>query len=55
MINRRSFLKTSLAGGAVMAFPQSATSLFSFPEWSALTSPLLEVAAERNVDNDPSY
>lgn len=49
MINRRSFLKTSLVGGAVMAFPHSATSLLSFPEWSALTSPLLEVAAAETL------
>ena len=44
MINRRSFLKASLAGGAVAMSPQSTLSLFSMPAWSAISAPLLEVA-----------
>ena len=44
MINRRSFLKASLAGGAVAMSPQSALSLISTPMWSAISAPLLDVA-----------
>lgn len=45
MITRRAFLKASLAGGAAVAFPQTALQLFSTPIWSAISAPLLEVAA----------
>src|SRR2546426_1792514 len=45
MITRRKFLKTSLAGGAAIAFPQSAVQFFSTPIWSALSAPLLEPEA----------
>lgn len=47
-INRRRFLKASIAGGAAVAFPQSALQLFSTPALSAMAAisePLLEVAA----------
>ena len=40
MINRRGFLKASLAGGAVA---RSALSLLSTPMWSAISAPLLDV------------
>lgn len=45
MINRRGFLKTSLAGGAVLAVPNSVLDLLSAPAWSAISAPLLEVAS----------
>jgi 5'-nucleotidase len=45
MINRRGFLKTSLAGGAVLAIPHSALDLLSPRAWSAISTPLLEVRA----------
>ena len=45
MINRRKFLQTSLVGGAALAIPGNLSSLVSPQAWSALTDPLLEVAA----------
>lgn len=45
MINRRKFLQASIAGGAALALPQSRAQLFSTSAWSAISSPLLEVAA----------
>src|SRR4051812_6101496 len=45
MINRRKFLQTSLVGGAALAIPGNLASLISPKAWSALTEPLLEVAA----------
>lgn len=45
MIDRRRFLKTSLVGGAALAIPGKLSSLISPKTWSALTEPLLEVAA----------
>src|SRR5216110_3500955 len=45
MINRRKFLQTSLVGGAALAIPGHLSSLISPQAWSALTEPLLEVAA----------
>ena len=45
MIDRRGFLKTSLAGGAIALSPRSALQLLSTPAWSAISAPLLEVAA----------
>jgi 5'-nucleotidase len=44
MIDRRGFLKTSLAGGAIALSPRSALHLLSTPAWSAISAPLLEVA-----------
>ena len=44
MITRRGFLKTSLAGGAVVMSPRSALQLVSRPMWSAISAPLLDVA-----------
>ena len=45
MITRRSFLKSSLVGGAALALPAAASSLIQNGAWSALAEPLLEVAA----------
>jgi len=45
MITRRGFLKASMVGGAVVMSPRSALSLLSTPAWSAISAPLLEVAA----------
>ena len=45
MITRRSFLKASLAGGAVATFPSSLLRSLSLPLWSSISAPLLEVAA----------
>ena len=45
MITRRKFLQASVAGGAAFALPQSRAELFSTSAWSAISSPLLEVAA----------
>lgn len=45
MITRRGFLKASLAAGAIATTPRSAMELLATPAWSALSSPLLEVAA----------
>jgi 5'-nucleotidase len=44
MITRRSFLRASLAGGAVVTFPSSLRSL-PLPLWSSISAPLLDVAA----------
>ena len=43
MIDRRSFLNASLAGGAVAVSPRSALQLLSRPVWSAISAPLLDV------------
>jgi 5'-nucleotidase len=45
MITRRSFLKASLAGGAVATFPSPLTRSLSLPPWSSISAPLLDVAA----------
>ena len=45
MITRRSFLRASFAGGVVATFPRSASHLLSTPELSAISAPLLNVAA----------
>ncbi len=45
MINRRKFLKASIAGGAALAFPQSRAEMLSTPGWRALSAPLLAVEA----------
>ncbi len=45
MITRRKFLRASVAGGAALALPQSRAQLFSTSAWSAISSPLLDVAA----------
>jgi 5'-nucleotidase len=45
MINRRAFLKGSIAGGAALAFPASVIELLSAPAWSVISAPLLKVAA----------
>ncbi|MEP6569980.1 MAG: metallophosphoesterase [Acidobacteriota bacterium] len=45
MITRRRFLKASLAGGAVALSPRSTLNLLSTPAWSAISAPLLAVAA----------
>jgi 5'-nucleotidase len=45
MITRRGFLKASMAGGAVVMWPRSALNLLSTPVRSAISAPLLEVAA----------
>ena len=45
MITRRGFLKASMAGGAVVMSPRSALNLLSTPVRSAISAPLLEVAA----------
>jgi 5'-nucleotidase len=44
MITRRGFLKASLAGGMVVTFPRSASQLLASPTWSAISTPLLEIA-----------
>ncbi|HKO60804.1 MAG TPA: metallophosphoesterase [Pyrinomonadaceae bacterium] len=43
MINRRNFLKGSIAGGAALTLPASVLELLSAPAWSAFSQPLLEV------------
>ncbi len=43
MTTRRSFLKSAMAGGAVMAVPEPALRFLSMPAWSAISAPLLEV------------
>jgi 5'-nucleotidase len=45
MITRRKFLRASLAGGAIAISPRSAWELLANPAWSAISAPLLEVAA----------
>ena len=45
MINRRGFLKASLAGGVVAASPRSTLQWLSNPVWPAISAPLLEVQA----------
>ena len=45
MINRRTFLKGSIAGGASLALPANALHLLSAPAWAAISQPLLEVSA----------
>jgi 5'-nucleotidase len=45
MITRRGFLKASMAGGAVVMSPRSALNLLATPVSSAISAPLLEVAA----------
>ncbi|HYW71496.1 MAG TPA: metallophosphoesterase [Pyrinomonadaceae bacterium] len=45
MINRRRFLQTSLTGGVALALPGGVSNLMSARAWSALSDPLLEVAA----------
>lgn len=45
MITRRGFLKASLAGGAVAMSPGFALRLMSTPRWSAISAPLLDIAA----------
>jgi len=45
MISRRRFLQSSLAGGAALALPGAVSALISRAAGSALTEPLLEVAA----------
>ncbi|MEP6741314.1 MAG: metallophosphoesterase [bacterium] len=45
MITRRKFLQASIAGGAALALPHSRAQLFSTSEWSAISSPLLDVLA----------
>lgn len=45
MITRRKFLRASVAGGAALALPQSRAQLFSTSAWSAISAPLLDVAA----------
>src|SRR6476660_10240660 len=45
MITRRGFLKASMVGGAVVISPRSALNLLSTLVWSAISAPLLEVAA----------
>src|SRR5882762_10105063 len=45
MITRRRFLQAAIAGGAVLALPQSRAQLFSSSVWSAISSPLLNVSA----------
>src|SRR6476660_6646223 len=45
MINRRKFLQTSVVGGAALAIPGNLSRLISPAAWSALTEPLLDVAA----------
>lgn len=45
MITRRRFLKASVAGGAALAFPQSALSLLAPRSHPSIGAPLLDVAA----------
>ena len=45
MINRRKFLQTSLVGGAALAIPANLSAFISPKVWSALSEPLLDVAA----------
>ena len=45
MITRRKFLRSSIAGSAALALPQSRAQLFSSSAWSAISAPLLPVAA----------
>jgi 5'-nucleotidase len=45
MISRRRFLQTSLAAGAALGLSGGRANLISARAWSALTEPLLEVAA----------
>jgi 5'-nucleotidase len=42
MISRRKFLKSTLAGGAIAAFPESAREMLSLPVWSTISAPLLQ-------------
>ena len=49
MITRRKFLRSSIAGGAALALPQTRAQLFSSSAWSAISAPLLEVAAHETL------
>ncbi|HEY5885710.1 MAG TPA: twin-arginine translocation signal domain-containing protein, partial [Pyrinomonadaceae bacterium] len=49
MINRRTFLKSSIVGGAALTLPASALDLLSAPAWSAISHPLLEVSARETL------
>ena len=49
MINRRTFLKSSIVGGAALTLPASALGLLSAPAWSAISQPLLEVSARETL------
>src|SRR3989442_6947682 len=49
MITRRFFLKSSLVGGVALALPGTVSRLISNRAWSALSEPLLEVAAGQTL------
>jgi 5'-nucleotidase len=49
MITRRKFLRSSIVGGAALALPQTRAQLFSSSAWSAISAPLLEVAAHETL------
>jgi 5'-nucleotidase len=49
MIDRRKFLKASVAGGIALAFPQLIVESFSSPAWLALSSPLLEAGPNETL------
>ena len=44
MINRRTFLKGSIAGGAALTLPASVVEMLSAPVWPAISEPLLKVS-----------
>src|SRR6478672_8374760 len=49
MITRRKFLRSSIVGGAALALPQTRAQLFSSSAWSAISAPLLAVAAHETL------
>ena len=49
MINRRTFLKCSIAGGATLTLPATALDLLSSPAWRPISQPLLEVSARETL------
>ncbi len=49
MINRRAFLKGSVAGGAALTLPASVVDIISAREWSLIGEPLLEVSARETL------
>ncbi|HKP47597.1 MAG TPA: metallophosphatase [Pyrinomonadaceae bacterium] len=49
MISRRKFLQATIAGGAVLALPQTRANLFSSTMWPSLSSPVLDLSSRETL------